>query len=288
MSRNKKVIIISLIAALTIIISGVILAAPGLAKHLADSPQAVVLAKSNEPVQPLAAVAQPVQSNPVQKKLNNEPEPTNEPVLPMPTLPPLTTTDEPGILPQQEQGTNETSPSQAPSSNPTVQQTKTSTATPGIPAEGLTAWCLPKLGYIPPEWKGEPYIMPDNAQEPALVDEALDFTFPFISCTFVYTTEGPFPKDAELEVYDLANKDPWLKSKLEPVPDDPNSAYVVLKHAYIVEPPLWFIQYKFVVRGPDGKFLKSDLVNIHKWRPTLCWDGSLPDPITEYCPSEDQ
>ena len=288
MSRNKKILLIVVVIALAGVSAGILWVAPGLVKHLADAPQSIVLAESNEPALPSAPITIMKQAEPVQAQAVNQTAATNEPALPMPSLPPLTTTDDPGILPAPELETSKTSPSEEPTQKTPTQETKTVTVTPGIPPEGLTAWCLPKLGYIPAEWKGEPYLMPDNAQEPALVDEALDFTFPFISCTFVYTTDGPFPKDAELEVYDLMNKNPWLKTKLLEVPDDPNSGYAVLKHAYIVEPPLWFITYRFVVRGSDGKELKSDLVNIHKWRPTLCWDGSLPDPITEYCPSEDQ
>jgi hypothetical protein len=148
-------------------------------------------------------------------------------------------------------------------------------------ADQLAAWCMPE-GYFPDLAAADPTIMPKIAKTGSLVKGALSFQVPFSSCTFVYTFGQAKPAGTKLEIYDLTPA-PWLTVSLKPSASNPNILYAVLRHSYIINPPLWSTTYRFVVSAPDGTKIKEDSLTFHKYTPELCWNGLQPSPTKLTC-----
>ncbi len=177
------------------------------------------------------------------------------------------------------------SPTVAPTTAPTTTST-TAQATPTSSAQTdqLTAWCMPE-GYFPVAAGTDPTIMPAIAKTGTVVNGTLSFQVPFSSCTFVYNFAQPKPAGTLLEVYDMTPS-PWLKVTLKPSPTNPNVMYAVLRHSYIINPPLWTTTYRFVIVAPDGTKIKEDPLTFHRYAPALCWNGLLPNAKTLTCQKE--
>ena len=107
---------------------------------------------------------------------------------------------------------------------------------------------------------------------------------PFSICNFMYNFNQPAPAGLKLEIYDLNQKKPWWTTELKPVDAHPNMVYAPLRHTYIVNPPLWNVDYEFVIRDANGNELQRNQVNLYRWATGLCWQGTFPDPVTLYCP----
>ena len=108
---------------------------------------------------------------------------------------------------------------------------------------------------------------------------------PASSCTLAYTFNQPVTPEVQLEAYYFYGGAPWLTTALTPSPDDPNVGIFFLNQPYVLDPPLWRVDYRFVVRLA-GQEARSDLVSFNKLV-ERCWEGSLPDPVTLACPAAD-
>ena len=178
----------------------------------------------------------------------------------------------------------------SPTVAPTIPSPPTATTPPPTPtsvplADQLTVWCMP-VGYLPVSATTDPTSMPKNGVTGSTVNGTLSFQVPFSSCTFVYTFGQAKPAGTTLQVYDL-NKAPWLKATLKAAPSNPNVMYAVLTHTYITDPPLWSTTYRFVATAPDGTQIKEDSIIFHKYAPTLCWNGLLPNVKTLTCQKQE-
>jgi len=193
--------------------------------------------------------------------------PTNPP--PAPTLAPTTVPASPTVAP----------------TIPPLSPTPPPTPTTAPQADQLTAWCMPE-GYYPVSATTDPTIKPATAKTGSLVNGALSFQVPFSSCTFVYTFGQPKPAGTALKIYDLSSA-PWLTVTLKASPSNPNVMYAVLTHTYIINPPLWTTTYRFVVNTPDGTQVRQDSLTFHKYAPTLCWNGLLPNVKTLTCQKQE-
>jgi hypothetical protein len=148
---------------------------------------------------------------------------------------------------------------------------------------GISGWCLPENVLI--SAGSDPLNPPAVAQIGKIIDSALEIrNMPFSLCNFMYLYNQPAPTGLKLEIYDINQKKPWWTTELMPVNGNPNMVYAPLRHTYIVNPPLWNIGYEFVVRDTTGNELNHNRVNLHRWATGLCWQGTLPDPVTLYCP----
>lgn len=87
-----------------------------------------------------------------------------------------------------------------------------------------------------------------------------------------------------LQVYEERAQKPWLTADLAPLEGKPETLAATLRHTYIAAPPLWDVSYQFVVADASGKELRRDQVNLHRWKPALCWNGRLPNVLTLRCP----
>lgn len=190
-------------------------------------------------------------------------------------------------------------PSATPQPSATAQPTATAepSATPAPPTAtatpqptfgaaedgGLTAFCLPEDSVL--AQMTDVLNPPDYAVYGEVVDGALEVNnLPALACTFLYSFNSPVPEGLTLEAYELNATSPWLTAALEPVAGDPNTAAAILRHTYIVAPPLWNVSFEFAVKDAQGSELRRDPVNLHRWVPALCFNGQPPDINTLRCP----
>ncbi|MDR3573112.1 MAG: hypothetical protein P4L50_04585 [Anaerolineaceae bacterium] len=195
-----------------------------------------------------------------------------------PTTPPVMPSDPPTALP--------TTVPAAPTLAPTLPPAPTTPpATPtALPQAGqLNVWCMP-VGYLP-SLVADKTVMPAAAKTGTLVNGVLSFQVPFSYCTVVYTFAQAEPAGTTLQLYDLTPT-PWLKVPLQVSASNPNIMYAVLRHSYIIDPPLWTTTYRFVVYTPDGTKIKEDKLTFHKYTPAVCWNGLLPNPTNLTCIKE--
>lgn len=161
-------------------------------------------------------------------------------------------------------------------------QTPQPSQTPVLETQ-ISGWCLPAEVLV--SAASDPLKPPERAQVGVIEKGALEIrNMPFSVCVFLYTFNQPAPTGLKLEIYDLNQKTAWWKTDLKPVDGKANTVYTNLTHSYIIDPPLWNVGYEFVVRDAGGKELQRNVVNLHRWTTGLCWQGTYPDPVTLYCP----
>lgn len=159
----------------------------------------------------------------------------------------------------------------------------TPTIDPAALKPGISAWCLPAEVLV--SAASDPLKPPERANMGVMENGALEIkNMPFSVCVFLYTFTQAAPEGLKLEVYEMNQKTPWLKADLKPVEGKADTVYTHLRHSYIIDPPLWNIGYEFVVRDAAGAEIQRDTVNLHRWATGMCWQGTYPDPVTLYCP----
>lgn len=213
-----------------------------------------------------------------------------EPAASAPQADPATHTPAPTATQAAEPTTAPTATDQPPTATvvPTATDTPTEAPmaepTPGvIGASGLSAWCLPEEVSVTALQK--PLEPPQTARIGEMVEGALEIrNLPVSACVFNYTFDQPAQEGLKLQVYEQRAKSPWLTADLLPVEGHPEMVMAILRHTYIVAPPLWNVSYTFTVVDSAGQELRRDAVNLHRWTPTLCWNGQPPNPITLRCP----
>ncbi len=166
----------------------------------------------------------------------------------------------------------------------TPEPTATAMPTLGVVAEdGLSAWCL-LPGMLATQYK-DPSAPPQNAVFGTVTEEGFDVSnLPYTACTFIYQFNQAAAPGMKLQIFEVEQTKPWLTADLLPVETDPNSAAAQVSHIYIVQPPLWDVSYDFAVVNADGTEIRRDRVNLHRWKPELCWNGQLPPMDTLRCP----
>ncbi len=168
---------------------------------------------------------------------------------------------------------------------PTATPQPSATPNLALAQDGLSAWCLPQNVLV--SAASDPLAPPAKAQIGKIENGALEIrNMPWSACVFLYTFNQPAPSGLTLEIYDLNQKTPWWKADLTPISSKPTTVYTLLRHTYIIDPPLWNVGYEFAVRDANGTELHRDRVNLHRWVTGLCWQGTYPDVRTLYCPPQ--
>jgi hypothetical protein len=211
------------------------------------------------------------------------------PIQPTPTAPAAAAPEQnaTATFPPPPTATSAPTNTEVPTATPTPLPTSTPepTATPqlALAQDGFSGWCLPENVLV--SAASDPMNPPPAAEKSKIVDNALEIrNMPFSVCIFMYKFNQTAPAGLKLEIYDLNQKIPWWKTDLNPVDGQTGTVYTRLRHTYIVNPPLWNVSYVFVVRDANGTELQRSQVNMHRWATGLCWQGTYPDPITLYCP----
>ncbi len=199
---------------------------------------------------------------------------TETPIPPPPTSIPATAT----IVP----------PTDTPEPTPTATPTITPIPSLAVAPEGMDSWCLPIIFGMHADGPNGPDSAPQGAR-PGVFDKGtgvLNLHIPAITCTVVYIFNQPMPPGTMLSIYDF-NKTPFMEVPLNTAASNPIRGYATLSHPYIIDPPFWWQDFTFVVTAPDGKEMHRIPVHVFKSLPDPCWDGSLPNPVTLFCPIED-
>ncbi len=185
-------------------------------------------------------------------------------------------------------------PTATPIPTNTAIPTETPTATPlpplAVVPDGINPWCLTKkyfTGHIDGPYG--PATMPDNATAGSVNKKTnvVNFPIPAVSCTLVLAFNQPVPAGMKLQIWDARPQEPFIEYDMLANPNNPNEAYGVMTHTYIVDPPKWWMDYTMVVVTTEGTQVFSAPMHVQKPLPEKCWDGSYPNPITLFCPIQD-
>lgn len=188
-------------------------------------------------------------------------------------------------------------PTQAPTPTALPTQTPLPTATPAPTAtavpplavlpNGFSVWCVPAQQAASSPVSSGKLAAPQGANLGKVINGKMSVIVPASSCTLSYVFTQKVPEDAAVQVYDEQSSKPWLAARLSAAPDNPKVGYVTLNHTYIQNPPTWSVTYRIELSSGDANVLRVDPVVFYKALPGRCWDNSLPDPVTLYCPSID-
>ncbi len=199
-------------------------------------------------------------------------------VQPSASLPLATSTPKPTLPP-----TYTPTAAEIPTTAPSPTEPSTPTPTFGPAGEGISAWCLPENASLGPA--SDPANPPAEGKIAQWTGTALEVRdLPSNGCVFIYTFNQPPASELSLQVSDSSESAPFLTAALTPVPGDENSVYALLRHTWIIAPPVWEVSFTFTLTGADGAVVRSDQVNLHRWTPGLCWNGRKPNPLTLRCP----
>jgi len=164
--------------------------------------------------------------------------------------------------------------------------TAANTITPTLGAAedgGLSAWCIAEHASV--SQTADPTSPPPDAKIAQWSGKSLEVNnLPSNGCVFIYTFNQAVTQPLKLEVFDKGIANAFITTDLIPVPADANSVYTVLRHSYIIAPPVWDVSFTFVVSNQSGVEVRRDTVNLHRWTPALCWNGRRPNPLTLRCP----
>jgi hypothetical protein len=175
--------------------------------------------------------------------------------------------------------TSTTAPSAtlAPTATP-VPPTNTPVPPLAVLDDGFNVWCAP-LDYAGTKAQGPD--QPDYARKMTLNGEVLQASIPAVYCAVVYHFNQAAPQGLTLEM--LEGKSVFLKQPLAPADGQADVAWTSVSHSYVVDPPLWWVDYTLKVVDASGKELWSKMVRFAKPLPEPCVYGGLPDPVTLWC-----
>ncbi len=160
------------------------------------------------------------------------------------------------------------------------------TATPVPPlalaADGMQIRCLPK-DYGLPITSAAVFSSPDLAIQTVKPGEkGITVNIPVRACGVFLTFNQALTQDTFIEVYEGKDATPWYKRILVQVPDQANTYFAILEHEYLTNHNYWSLSYPMKVQSANQSLWQGDLV-VQRPFPGLCWDGSIPDPITGKC-----
>lgn len=123
--------------------------------------------------------------------------------------------------------------------------------------------------------------------EIAPTTEGIKITIPVRACAVFVTFTEPLNEDVQVEVFQASDTQAWYTRSLVKDEQSENTYFTVMSHQYIIDPPYWNLNYRMRVQGPtrtywEGALLVSRIFN------GLCWEGSVPDPVTLKCPNADK
>ena len=168
-----------------------------------------------------------------------------------------------------------------------VNQADTTLTGNGEMQNGLTGWCMPLGSPEPGDTDYGRYGMP-AAGRPGVVENGMNtMHIPGQYCTLVFEFSSQIGTGGKVEVKQVQNNLTFYEVDLIPSAANPNIGYAHLYHNYVVNPPLWNITYLIEAVDANGTTRWSGEVLFKKTQPDLCWDGSIPDPVTLSCPKND-
>jgi len=175
----------------------------------------------------------------------------------------------------------------APTSTP--EPTSTSlppTATPvpplAVAEDGVNIWCAP-LDYAGTKATGPEE--PDYARKMIKTSNGLQASIPGAYCVVAARFNQAAPEGLALQFAE--GKSVFLKQPLAVADNQADVAWTSVTHGYVMNPPLWWVDYNLSIVREDGKEIWSSPVRFAKPLPETCIYGGLPDPVTLWCTKTD-
>jgi hypothetical protein len=165
----------------------------------------------------------------------------------------------------------------------------TTTAVPAlaIAAGGLQMRCL-RNDYQLPITSPAVFSAADlSIQKSNPGESGFVITIPVRACGVFVTFNQPVADGIFVEVYEGSDTAPWYQKPLVKVEDQTNTAFAIVDHGYIADPPVWSLSYILKIRSKDQTYWQGGL-HLNRTFPGLCWEGSIPDPILLTCPKIDR
>ncbi|NPV56376.1 MAG: hypothetical protein HPY76_06880 [Anaerolineae bacterium] len=179
--------------------------------------------------------------------------------------------------------TPEPSPTSAPTALPSPTLEPTATAVPALAMlpDGLSGWCLP-VGD-PTAANSTPDAKPAGAVDVVTENDQVNVIGEFSRCYFFAAFNQPLPDGVLIKFFDGGSN--FYQSAVQPLSTDPNTGWALVDHTYLVNPPAWELYFRIdVVAVDDTPFYTSTYHVARGWEPNMCWNGTLPNPITLRCP----
>ena len=109
---------------------------------------------------------------------------------------------------------------------------------------------------------------------------------PVLSCMVEVEFEQPITEDIKVSLYQNRDPLPWYQKTLINIEGKTNTYYAILNHQYVISPPYWDLQYGMKIEGSETIYWDGTL-SLSRSFSGLCWEGSMPDPVTLECPYTD-
>jgi hypothetical protein len=170
---------------------------------------------------------------------------------------------------------------------PTSEPTNTPIPPLGLSEEGVILWSAPMgTDLIPANFVDNQ----DDYQNISVASEENGEMVLKIPASFIVMDvhfNQSVPSGVQLKVYEMKALSPWYTAPMTLSPEDSNSGYFLIFHSYMINPPFWEMTYHVKIEGANGIVFWEKDVKFLKPTPNTCWDGSLPNPVTLYCPNYD-
>jgi hypothetical protein len=170
---------------------------------------------------------------------------------------------------------------------PTQTPTMTFTPTLGLNDEGVVIWVIPKtytfVSISTLSAREDYFDAKVGYEENNLLNVQIPGSYVVIEVHF----NQALPEGSKLQFFETGAVTPWLETPLVTGLNDANTGIALITHEYVTNPPYWENQYTVKIVSTDGKIFWEHAVRFFQPLPNTCWDGSLPDPITLYCPNYD-
>ncbi len=193
--------------------------------------------------------------------------------------------------------TQEISPEPAATSTPTIlvpEATATSvppTATEppplAIAENGLQIRCLALDSSLPIDAASSFSDTLFAVTEIDPTEDGFNVTIPVRACAVFVTFTQPLNEDVQVEVFQAKDITAWYTSSLVKDDQSENTYFAVLSHQYLIDPPYWYLNYRMSISGTTQTYWEGDLL-VSRVFSGLCWEGSVPDPVTLKCPEADK
>ena len=184
-----------------------------------------------------------------------------------------------------------TEPTPLPTETPTIvpTETPTSTFTPtlGVDSNSVTMWVIPQeYSSITLTSLGSRDDYTDatvGTDENGVLNIQVPGSYIVVEATFTQ----PIPSGTKIQFFEQGAVSPWYETTLSMDANNANKGIALLNHTYLVNPPYWEITYHAKIVDSAGQVYWEKDVRVFKSSPNTCWNGTMPDPVTLYCPSYD-
>ncbi|MBI9049632.1 MAG: hypothetical protein JEZ00_09450 [Anaerolineaceae bacterium] len=150
----------------------------------------------------------------------------------------------------------------------------------------LNVPCM-RTTYDSPIKSYEDFVVSSVSYKESLIDTGVvDVKIPVLACMVQVEFSQPIDDLVKVGIYQHNDPTAWYEKELVPIDGEPNTYYAILDHHYIIDPPYWNLEYGLKIESQSQTYWDGAL-SLNRTFSGLCWEGSVPDPITLKCPDSD-